>query len=259
MRRAVAALLLAFCVLPAAAQEEDLEGFRAAVGAGIANRPKYPGSRDNVWRAFPFASLAYGRFFLGAEPGAGSGAGLGVNLYRSGGLRLGAILSADLRSPRKESDDSSLTGMGDIERTVRAGVFASYSVSWLTLRASTASDIAGNDHGTFARLDALGRYRATDKLTLSAGPGLTWANSERAQTFFGVSAAQSAASGLPEYHPGSGVESVRFSFSGRYAIAPRWTAGVFVSLGRLVGDSADSPITQSTVQNSTVVFGSYRF
>ena len=256
----VAALGLALCALPAAGQEDDSgEGFRIAVGAGIASRPSYPGSDDQRVGAFPFFSLGYGRFFFGAEPGSSSGGGLGMHLYRSQGIRLGVTLAADFRSPREESDDPSLQGMGDIERTVRAGLFASYTLSWLTLRASSASDIGGNKQGTLLRFDVLGRYRATDKLTLSAGPGVTWANSERAQTFFGVSAAQSAASGLPAYQAGSGIESVRFAFSARYAIDRRWAAGAFFSMGRLQGDAADSPITQSRAQNSAGLFASYRF
>lgn len=257
---AAAFLCLALCALPAAGQEDDSdEGFRIAVGAGIASRPSYPGSDDQRISAFPFVSLAYGRFFLGAEPGSSSGGGVGMHFYRSRGIRLGATLTADFRKPREESDDPSLQGMGDIERTVRAGLFASTTLGWLTLRASTASDIGGHDQGTLVRFDALGHYRATDKLTLSAGPGITWADGERAQTFFGVTAAQSAASGLPAYQAGSGVESVRFTLSARYAFDRRWAAGAFFSAGRLQGDAADSPITQSRVQNSAGLFASYRF
>jgi len=65
-------------------------------------------------------------------------------------------------------------------------------------------------------VDLEGHYHPIERLTLSAGPGFTWANGPYMRTFFGVSAAQSAASGLPPFEPGSGVDTIRFSLGAHY-------------------------------------------
>jgi outer membrane protein len=178
---------------------------------------------------------------------------------RSSAWRLGGLLGADLISPRKESDDERLRGLGDINGTVRAGIFANYSRDWFIFRSSVSSDVAGKGQGTLVRLDALGRYRPSERLTFTAGPGLTWANAQHEQTFFGINAAQSARSGRPQYSPGSGIESLRFSVGARYPIDRQWSVAANFCAVRLHGNAAGSPITQSKSQNVFGVFAGYRF
>jgi outer membrane protein len=231
----------------------------------VVSLPEYPGSDRRTTRLAPLFSLSYGRFFVGADTQGGSGTGpgtaggIGFSAYQSGGFRLGGLLGADFRSPRAEGDDERLRGLGDIERTVRAGVFASYAKDWLILRASATADVAGHHQGTLVRLDVLGRYAPFERLVLSAGPGLTWASAQREQTFFGIDANQSARSGRPQYVAGSGVESLRFSVAARYLLSPKWSVAASFSAARLQGDAAASPITQSKSQNVYGVFASYRF
>ena len=142
---------------------------------------------------------------------------------------------------------------------MRAGVFGSYSFGRYVLRASAGSDISGNDQGTIARFDAIARFRPSERLTLSAGPGITWADSEYTRTFFGVDADQSARSGLPQYEAKSGLNSARFSLGATYQITGDWSAGAFFTAARLQGDAADSPVTQDKSQNSAAAFINYRF
>jgi outer membrane protein len=272
-KRSAALCLASLCLLAGNAhaqsekeqEKEQEKPFRTSLGAGVVSLPEYPGSDRRKTRLAPLFSLSYGRFFVGADAQGGSGtgpgtaAGIGFNAYESGGFRLGGLLGADFRSPRAEGDDERLRGLGDIGRTVRAGVFASYAKDWLILRASATSDVAGHHQGTLARLDVLGRYAPFERLTLSAGPGLTWASAQREQTFFGIDADQSARSGRPQYAAGSGIESLRFSVAARYLIGTRWSVAATFSAARLQGDAAASPITQSKSQNIFGVFTSYRF
>ena len=240
--------------LPAHAEE-----WRFSAGAGIASVPEYPGSDEQRARVVPLLSARYGRFFAGADPDlAAAPAGIGYELVRNGGWRLGVAAYSEL-TRRKESDDERLQGLGDIDRALRAGLFGSYSFGRYVLRASVGSDVSGNDQGTIARLDAIARFRPSERLTLSAGPGITWADSEYTRTFFGVDADQSARSGLPQYEAKSGLNTARFSVGASYQIDRNWSAGGFFTAARLQGDAADSPITQDKSQNSAVAFISYRF
>ena len=127
------------------------------------------------------------------------------------------------------------------------------------MRTSVSTDIGGHGQGTLAALDLLGRYSPIERLTLSAGPGMTWASGPYMRTFFGVSATQSAASGLPQFQASSGVEDVRFSLSGNYRLTTAWNLGARASVARLRGSAAESPITEARTQNSYVVFAEYEF
>ncbi|HEY6721557.1 MAG TPA: MipA/OmpV family protein [Burkholderiales bacterium] len=254
--RMLGLVCLAFAV-QAAAQDT---AWRVSVGGGLVSAPKFPGADSQRILALPFVAASYGRFFLGADPGAASIGGVGVNLYRDSHWRLAAALSAGLAN-RKESDDPRLQGLGDVDRTVSAGVGAVYTQDWFTLRTSVLTDILNRGQGTLVRLDALGRYRVDEQWTLFAGPGLTWANDRYTQTFFGVDADQSAASaaGLPQFQTHAGLNSVRFALGTGYRIDSHWGAGVFGSISRLQGDAAASPITEDKSQYFVGAVVSYRF
>ena len=235
------------------------DSWRFALGGGVVSTPKFPGSKDLKTEVVPLISATYGRFFVGAVPGSGTPAGVGVNLYQDSHWRLGAALSADIFSPRKESDDSHLRGLGDINRTARAGVFASYTYDWLSIRANVASDILNKKQGTTAGLEVEASYHPTDQLTLTAGPGITCADRQYMKTFFGVDAEQSARSGLPAFDAKSGVSNVRFSVGANYQFDPHWSVGARFSAAKLRGAAADSPITEKATQNTTGLFVVYRF
>jgi len=254
------ALLGAACLvfaLNAAAQEEEPK-WRVSLGAGLDYVPKFPGSDGHKILPIPFVAASYGRFFFGAFPGAASIAGVGMNLYRDRHWRLGAALSAGL-AERKESDDPRLRGLGDVERTASAGLATAYTQGWFALGASVLTDILNRGQGTLVSVNALARHRATDRLTFFGGPGLTWADSRYTKTFFGVSADQSAASGLPEFGTHPGFNGVRLGLGAGYRIDERWSALAFASLSTLLGDAVNSPITESRSQYFLGVAVFYRF
>jgi outer membrane protein len=254
------ALLGAACLvftLHAAAQEEEPK-WRVSLGAGLDYVPKFPGSDGHKILPIPFVAASYGRFFFGAFPGAASIAGVGMNLYRDRHWRLGAALSAGL-AERKESDDPRLRGLGDVDRTASAGLAVAYTQDWYLLGASVLTDILNRGQGTLVSVNALARHRASDRLTFFGGPGLTWADARYTKTFFGVSADQSAASGLPEFGTHPGFNSARLGLGAGYRIDERWSALALASLSALLGDAVNSPITESRSQYFLGVAVFYRF
>jgi outer membrane protein len=254
--RVVAAAVLTIPVSLSAAEAD--KQWRFSAGPGVATIPEYPGADSQRTLVVPVISATYGRFFVGGDPGSGSPAGVGLDLYRNGPWRLGISAYGDL-TRRKESDDERLRGLGDVDPALRAGVFGSYSTERFVLRASVGSDVSGNDQGTLVRLDALARFRPSERLTLTAGPGLTWANDEYTRTFFGVDALQSARSGLPQYEAKSGLNSARFSVGANYQIDRSWSVGANLVAASLQGDAADSPVTEEKSQTFAGVFAIYRF
>jgi outer membrane protein len=116
------------------------------------------------------------------------------------------------------------------------------------------------DHeGLLASLTVEAKYHATDRLTLFIGPEITWANSQYAQTFFGINAAQSEIAGIAQYRAKSGINTVGGSAGATYMLTDHWSLGSHVSYGRLQGDAANSPVTTSKTQRMYGAFVMYRF
>lgn len=255
------ALALAGSTSVAAENEAQQQGpWEISVGAGAVSLPEYPGSDEYETRGLPVVSLRYKRFFLGAAPGSGSPAGLGAYLYDGETFRLGTVVSMDSTKPREESDDESLRGLGDIDAAVRVGLFSSYQVaSWLTLRAAALTDVSDKEQGTTANVDVEFTYRPTPRLTLSGGPGLTWADQDHMQTFFGVTEEQAASSGLTVYMPESSVSVVRLSFAAQYRFWNQWFAAARITAAQLQDDATASAIVKDKNQNLYALYFGYRF
>jgi outer membrane protein len=229
--------------------EGRTSGWRVTAGAGVIYGPKYPGADTYRLRALPVIGASYGAFFFGGDPGSGGG-GIGMNLVRDSAWRFGVALAPGFGRARRESDHPSLAGMGDIERATRASVFGGYTWRrWLGGTARVSSDIEGKDQGTTIALDLNARWPLAERVFMSAGPGVTWADRDYTMTFFGT----------PAYEAGSGWNTVRFGVGAGYRIDAGWSLGGRASLSRYVGDAADSPITRDRTPYGAALFASYRF
>ncbi len=72
----------------------------------------------------------------------------------------------------------------------------------------------------------------------------TWATGKYMRSFFGVTPAQSAASRLPVFAPGSGFKDIGVEASANYVFASRWAVVGTVGYKRLIGGAADSPLVR---------------
>lgn len=238
---------------------EEADSWKFGIGVGVLSEPRYPGSSTRKTAVLPLLSASYGRYFIGGMPGAGIPVGVGVNLVDQSDWKFGVGVGYDVSKPRKESDDARLKGLGDVSRTPHGAIFGSYTRDWFKVRGNVVTDIGGKHEGTQASLDLEGTYQLTPALSLSAGPGLTWADKKYSQTFFGVDASQSAKSGLTPYTAGSGLNTLRLSVGAEYAFSRDWFIGARISAGTLRGDARNSPITASKSQNTFGLFGVYHF
>jgi outer membrane protein len=229
------------------------------LGVGVASDPRYPGSDSMETRGVPLISVSYDRYFIGSSAVSSSPLSLGAWLIRTPQWAVAVAASSDAAQARYASDSPLLNGWGDIDRTLFAGVFVSYTVApWLIASGLVAADVAGKGQGAQANFSLTARYSPTQRLLLSAGPILRWTNSEYTQTFFGITSAQSAIAGVPPYQAQGGLNWVRFSVAAGYSLTPQWEVGASAVAGWLQGDAAKSPITQQKSQNTFLVFCRYR-
>ncbi|WP_282601760.1 MipA/OmpV family protein [Paracoccus sp. PARArs4] len=229
--------VLAFAVLaatPAFAQDfgtgERVFSFDLGLGATVG--PEYPGSDEGevspwvIWR------------------NAGFGTG-------TGGTKQGFSISPSFGTvgERDTADYPELSGLNDIDRAYELGLRVSYGAGPVTAYGSLRRGFDGHE-GLTGEVGAKYRTELSDRLTLWSGAELVYGDDEFNNTYFGVTAAESAASGLAETQPGGGLNEAAISFEAKYAMTENTALLGEIRYGKLIGDAADSPVVQEEYQPS---------
>lgn len=228
---------------------EVSSAWKVTVGGGIATTPRYEGAAKNRLRAVPLLEIDNGHFFVSTTRG------LGYNFSDDKATQFGLRMSW---SPyRRQTADPHLNGLGDLGYGIEAGAFYNtHFDQWYV-----ASSAAVGNHG--AHVDLGGGYELqlspTDQLR--TGVELTWANNKYMQTYFGVTAAQSAASGgvLPAYTPNSGIKDYALKANWTHAYNKEWFSNAGVTVKQLTSSAKNSPVTQRQTATSASFVVGYRF
>ena len=220
------------------------------LGVGARVQPKYDGADSYLLVPFPILQLSYLRI-----PGLGTLAddrNMGVFFYPSFGFV----------GERSASDDAALTGLNDVDWAVELGAGFGYRSDYVRLFAEVRRGFNGHE-GFVSELGADAIFHPMEKLTLRMGPRLGLADSEYMETYFGVTAAEAAASGgaLTQYKPGGGIKDIGLVTTASYAWTENTTLHLEGGYRRLVSDAADSPIVKRGQENQFSVGAgiSYRF
>jgi MipA family protein len=227
--------LLACAALPAHAA--DSSGWTVTIGAKAGVFPDYEGSNRYIFRPLPLFDVRP----AGTPPRFSSPReSITLGVVEQNGFRAG--IAGKLRFPRREGDDPDLRGLGDVDWGAELGGFAEYwPVQWLRAHAELRQGV-GAHHGLVSDVLVDAVWPVTPMLTLSGGPRLTAQSQKAVSPYFDVTAAQSAASGLPIYSTRGGITSWGMGGQARYEWSPQWATYVYVEYQRLVGDVANAPI-----------------
>ncbi|WP_084169877.1 MipA/OmpV family protein [Paraburkholderia ferrariae] len=226
--------------------------WKIAIGPGFYLAPQYPGANRLKVYPFPALDISWRDRIFSQGPDV-----LGVNVISSENYHVGASLSFDFQS-RTASDDPHLRGLGNVDDGPKLRLFADYTVWAFTGAVAVYQDISGDGQGTTASADLYASLPLQGWL-FSVGPGLTWASAVYTRTLFGVSAAQSTASGLPQYEAGSGVRDLHVTFAATHDFSKHWVGSVNATLGRLEHYAAGSPVTERRRELTTFGALDYRF
>ncbi|WP_436024236.1 MipA/OmpV family protein [Trinickia sp. LjRoot230] len=218
-----------------------LPTWRIRVGPSVSFQPRYDGASRYHVLAGPTLDVRYrDRFFLS------TGEGLGVNLLTGPNWRTGVAISYDL-GRRAADDPDHLRGMNNINPAPSVHLFGEYIVSKsfpLVMRADVRRSLGG-DNGWVGDLGAyMPMPGSSEVFNWFAGPTVTFADSRYMNSWFGVNAAESARSGLRQYHASAGVKSAGFGVAATWMPRKHWLITGNVAYQQLVGSAADSPITQ---------------
>jgi outer membrane scaffolding protein for murein synthesis (MipA/OmpV family) len=152
--------------------------------------------------------------------------------------------------------------MGDIPVAPVAKVFGTLVLSKkfpLILRMD-ARQILGGANGAVADV---GVYMplpgSSKKFVMFAGPSITYATHRYLQSEFGVTAAQSLASGHPVFDPHAGENAVGVGFSATRFITDHWLLNIDAALSKLKGSPDVSPITERSTQRELAISIDYQW
>jgi MipA family protein len=254
---------LLFAVPQAGAQgRSDLFGFAGTpwqVGGFVFVTPKFEGAKSYDVLGFPF--IAPAGFGQGASTIDIRGADdIRFRLIQNNGFEAGPL--AGWRFSRDQDDAARLQGLGDIDGGLVVGAYAGYRAGPWFFSASYHHQVTGDDDtGGLVRLAIDHTWRLSPTAKLVTSVGTAYASSDYMQTYFGVTAAQSAASlaGLPQFDPSAGFKDVSVGATATIELDPRWTLYLTGRYSRLIGDAADSPV----IETENAFFGgaglSYKF
>jgi outer membrane protein len=226
------------------------------IGGMIMVSPRYEGSSEMRVMGVPFIAPA----------GLGTGNGIvqfkGIDdlrfrLVNFQGFELGPL--AGWRFGRDEDDGERLTGLGDVDGGLVGGAYMGYRMGPLFAFASYHHQVTGSDTGGLARFGVEARQTVQPWLTLTGLVGATWASDDYMGAYFGISPLQSVQSGLQTFDAGAGFKDVHVGIGADIPLDTRWTLKLGTRYTHLVGDAADSPVTESRSQLSGTVGLTYRF
>lgn len=229
---------------------QKLSDWNVMVAAGAMYQPKYEGSDEYELVPFPMVSATIGRLTI--SPG-----GLDVDVLEANGFKVSVKGGFEMGGGRKEEDSKHLKGLGDIDAGAMVGTKVSYETGPVELYASVDKTIGGSE-GLLGVVGANVSHHY-NAFIFSAGASATFADENYMQTYFGVTALQSARSGLRQYEAGAGLKRYDIEASVTYMATENWLIRGQVGVGFLAGDAKGSPIVQKDVQPSGMLFVGYRF
>ena len=244
MSRLPLALVILALGLGSAHAADDLT---VTLGGGLKTEPGWDGSKSYVLSPFPIIGLRFLRSPLTGEPTTDTGFGVAPSFRYLEKRHFGAA--------------STMAGLPDVATAFEAGLTVDYTDrNWRAF--VTGRQGFGGHHGQIFELGVDGILRPIDRLTLEAGPRLSFATGDYMRTYYGVSTASSLATGVPAYDPGTGFRGAGLAGRATWDIDRNWLVRGDASWTHLSDKIASSPIMRAEGRRDQFSVGlgvAYRF
>jgi outer membrane scaffolding protein for murein synthesis (MipA/OmpV family) len=169
---------------------------------------------------------------------------------RRGGFGYG--LSFRFVNERDSSEHDDIRGLDDIDGTLEIGGGVGYAWPNVEAIADVRYGLGGSDAWVGeARLFYVAR--PTDRLAIRVGPRVLVGSDNYVDTYFGVSSAESARSGLDAFDPDAGLVSAGVEVIATYRLSERWWLEGAAKWEQFQGDAGDSPIVGVGADDRTEV------
>ncbi len=273
MRTAFIAALAVFAATPALAQEGVInpDGDSFTIGVGAATVPRYEGADDNT--IVPAAAI---RGSFNGIKFSTAGTTLYTDLIPAGDdgvdVILGPVGHVGLnRTSRKRTRDPQIVALGKIDTAIelgadfglaKTGVITS-DFDTLSLDVAVLHDVT-NTHDSLIITPTLsyGTPLST-KVYVGISASANHVGKGYGLTYFGVTPAQSVASGLPTYNPGAGWKDVNFGALANFSLTGDLTRGLslfaIANYQKFLREFKRSPVVRDSSQFYGAVGIAYTF
>ena len=214
------------------------------VGGVVVVLPDYEGSDDYTFAIAPVGKFKYdkNRYFLL------QGNKLYWNMLNGTSWEFG--LKAVYRLGRDDDiDDSVVKLMKEIDGSVELGPFVGWTKRFnndprhrFNASIGITQDVTDGHDGYVVEASAVYWRPVARPFDLGFRGGLSYASSDYMSTYFGVSPADAAASGLTTFSADSGFKDVSLSLMGVFHFSKKWHLGGGLSYKKLLNDASDSPV-----------------
>jgi len=248
MKKTLFTLILAlFFISP-----EILRADNFSVGGIALSRPVYEGADENEVDILPLIDISFGKsLFLNTERG------LGAYFLKNRVLELGGSLG--YYESREEEDDDKLKGLGDIDAGIDARFFAKIHLNEFALFVQFRNDLSNKHDGTLFIFGAKYFNKPSRYTNWRIKSSFTFADDNYMRTYFGVSEAQAASSGLNQFKAGSGLKDFTSNWLFNLDLSRNWGLKGIMEYKFLLADAANSPLVTSKKQFSFGIGLIYKF
>ncbi|MGA4525177.1 MipA/OmpV family protein [Enterobacter ludwigii] len=245
LKKIVPGVVLAFLTTPTLAAEQN-QGNVLTLGGGVDIAPRYSGSDTS--RATTALVLDYSMangVFISTTRGIGYGNSVGKLEYNAALSYRAGRKDRDVNSDSISSGSDDLRGMGDVKGSAIIVPGLGYKVTdWLSVQLQAEVPVSERNNGEALHFGIISPLYTSPKNSLKLALTTSWGSSKYMQTYYGVNAAQSAASGFSRHDAGSGIYAYSLNVDWTHKLTPDWSVAVATGVTQLTGDAGNSPIVQ---------------
>lgn len=225
------------------------------VGAGLSYQPHDPTGSRYETRPVPYLDLDWGPVSLSTDDG------LTWSALNTNGFTAGPYINY----LQGRTSNGELQGLRNVSDMAEVGGFIQYApADFWRVYARMGQDVGGghSQSGALGKVGGELGYPLGGGIIGSSGLAANFADARQTQTYFGVDANESAASGIRPYNASGGFQNLTLTQSFEFPLASHWSLLTSASWIHLVGSAANSSIVKETGdvnQGQVQTAISYRF
>lgn len=260
LKKIVPGALLALLSTPTLAAEPP-QGTTLTLGGGVGVAPRYSGSDENRFStALVLDYSMRNGFFVSSTRGLGYGNSLGNVDYSAALSYRTGRKDHNVDSDTMSDGSDHLRGMGNVKGSALGVVGLGYKLTnWLSAQLQAEVPFSQRDNGAALHFGIVSPLYHSPKNSVTLGLTSSWGTNDYMQTYYGVSAAQSAASGFTQYTAGSGIYACSLNLDWTHNFTESWSVVADAGYTQLAGDARNSPIVQRKASPTGSLTVTYRF
>jgi outer membrane scaffolding protein for murein synthesis (MipA/OmpV family) len=138
-------------------------------------------------------------------------------------------------------------------------MFVSYQFGPVYLNTSAIKYLGPENKGVLINFGGSAPLKLTNRLIVRPHLGMTWADNNYMQSFFGVNPPQASRSIFPQFSATASVEDINGGLTLVYLMNKHWFWGADATATKYLDDAARSPLTISNTNMTAVMVVGYHF